>query len=213
MSERLRESVSALMDDEADDLELGRVLREAERDPTVREVWSRYHLISAAMRGQANVPAGWRTPDAVAVAPEGDSDATPEVGFLERLGFRDGAGRRSRKAVVGVAAAASVALAMVLTLQQWDAGEVAGGAEVATTSGTAAQPSTAAAASRGDAWDPAVQAVDGAGVQADGGALRDAKPAVAQQVEAYMLRHAEQNALNSRNSVMPMAKVAAFDAE
>ena len=52
MTERLRESLSALMDDEADDLELGRVLRAMEAgDDEVRETWSRYQLVSAVMSG------------------------------------------------------------------------------------------------------------------------------------------------------------------
>lgn len=53
MSERLRQSLSALMDDAADDLELGRILRAMdEDDPELRETWSRYHMVSAVMRGQ-----------------------------------------------------------------------------------------------------------------------------------------------------------------
>lgn len=50
MSEKLRESLSATIDDEADEFELRRVLDEMEKDERLRETWQRYHLIGAHMR-------------------------------------------------------------------------------------------------------------------------------------------------------------------
>ena len=41
-SESLRESISALMDDEAEQLEVRRVLHASEQDPDVRRSWERY---------------------------------------------------------------------------------------------------------------------------------------------------------------------------
>lgn len=49
--ESLREMLSAVMDNEADDLELRRVLA-ASGEPEVRAAWSRYQLARAAMRGE-----------------------------------------------------------------------------------------------------------------------------------------------------------------
>ncbi|MFP6814869.1 MAG: sigma-E factor negative regulatory protein [Pseudomonadales bacterium] len=51
MSEKLRESLSATVDDEADEFELRRVLDEMEKDEGLRETWERYHLIGSHMRG------------------------------------------------------------------------------------------------------------------------------------------------------------------
>ncbi|MCZ6709499.1 MAG: sigma-E factor negative regulatory protein [Gammaproteobacteria bacterium] len=51
MSEKLRESLSATVDDEADEFELRRVLDEMEKDSDLRETWARYHLIGSHMRG------------------------------------------------------------------------------------------------------------------------------------------------------------------
>ena len=45
MSEQLRESLSAAMDDEADAFELRRMLDEAQDDEALREQWHRYHLV------------------------------------------------------------------------------------------------------------------------------------------------------------------------
>lgn len=48
-SESLRESLSALMDDEAEQLEVRRVLQAGEQDPSVRRSWERYQLARSVM--------------------------------------------------------------------------------------------------------------------------------------------------------------------
>jgi sigma-E factor negative regulatory protein RseA len=50
MSEQLRESLSAAMDDEADAFELRRVLDEAKHNEGLREQWHRFHLIRDLLR-------------------------------------------------------------------------------------------------------------------------------------------------------------------
>ena len=50
MSEQLRESLSAAMDDEADAFELRRVLDEAKQNEGLREQWHRFHLIRDLLR-------------------------------------------------------------------------------------------------------------------------------------------------------------------
>ena len=51
MTEQLRESLSAAMDDEADAFELRRVLDEAKQDSDLREQWYRLALVRDVMRG------------------------------------------------------------------------------------------------------------------------------------------------------------------
>ena len=46
----LAESISALVDNQASELELQRVLKASETDPEVKATWSRYQIASAAMR-------------------------------------------------------------------------------------------------------------------------------------------------------------------
>lgn len=48
-NESLRETLSALMDDEAEELEVRRVLRAGEQDPDVRLSWERYQLARSVM--------------------------------------------------------------------------------------------------------------------------------------------------------------------
>lgn len=53
MSEKLKESLSAAMDDETDEFELRRVLDEAQDTPLLQQAWDRYHLIGALLRSRA----------------------------------------------------------------------------------------------------------------------------------------------------------------
>lgn len=48
-SESLRETLSALMDDEAEQLEMRRVLHAGEQDAEVRRIWERYQLARSVM--------------------------------------------------------------------------------------------------------------------------------------------------------------------
>ena len=52
MSEKLKESLSAVMDGEADEFELRRVLDEVSKDAELASSWDRYHLIGSVMRGE-----------------------------------------------------------------------------------------------------------------------------------------------------------------
>lgn len=48
-NQTLQESLSALMDNEADELEIRRVLQSSESDPALRSTWNRYQLARAVM--------------------------------------------------------------------------------------------------------------------------------------------------------------------
>lgn len=53
----LNESLSALMDNEASELELQRLLKELDADPELKATWSRYQVASAGMQGKLSVMA------------------------------------------------------------------------------------------------------------------------------------------------------------
>jgi len=48
-SENISETISALLDNEADNLELRRFLKSCEQDPTLLETWERYNLAQSAL--------------------------------------------------------------------------------------------------------------------------------------------------------------------
>lgn len=103
--EVLDQSVSAVMDGEADELELRRVLAAAGEDAAVRERWARYQLARAVMHKQTVVP-GLDLASAVsaAIAAEGAPAAAPAAPAA-----RSGWAQFGR-----VAVAASVTLAVLV---------------------------------------------------------------------------------------------------
>lgn len=113
MTDNLRESISALMDDEASELEIHRLLSNKESDGEVRNTWKRYQLASFAMKGQLSkhidVDISQRVAEALAeetITPE----ALPAAG---KSGWR-----KVARPVTSVAVAASVAFLVVFgTLQ------------------------------------------------------------------------------------------------
>ena len=52
MSEKLKGSLSAIIDGEADEFELRRVLDEIDKNEELRGTWERYHLIGSRLRGE-----------------------------------------------------------------------------------------------------------------------------------------------------------------
>mgnify|MGYP002641932905 CR=1 FL=1 len=52
-SEKSSETISALLDNEADDLELRRFLKSCEQDPTLLESWERYSLVQSVLHDSA----------------------------------------------------------------------------------------------------------------------------------------------------------------
>ena len=109
MNDEIREQLSALADDELDEVERPLLLGRLERDRGLREVLGRYHLISEVMRGAAGQTATLGVADRVKKLLEREA-APPASGQLKR-------GALIRwKPVVGLAIAASVALVAILTV-------------------------------------------------------------------------------------------------
>jgi sigma-E factor negative regulatory protein RseA len=129
MSEKLRESLSATIDDEADEFELRRVLDEMDKDESLRETWERYHLIGTLMRGlrrdgefrdidlRDKVWAALETEDPTSPV----EIAEPDVAVPSKAsGRRPWVGR-----MTGLAVAASVAFAVVLGIGGLDQDDAA----------------------------------------------------------------------------------------
>lgn len=212
MSERLRESLSALMDDAADDLELARVLRAMDEDDEVSDTWARYHLVSAVLRSAETGAAGVHGPVAIDVeAPEFEqaraSDAEPAPVPAQAL-------RALPAWTRSFAAAASVTLVIVVALQ-W-----LGTEQDAPTLASASTPDTGPV--RTDTRSVLPAARGGIAPVRPPEALRIPSPFASapvpaaasemeRQVDAYMLYHAEYSAANSASAMVPMARYAAFE--
>lgn len=121
MSEQLRESLSAVIDGEADTFEVRRVIDECAKDDELARAWSRYHLIGSIIRGEHSDRTS-RMPDAIWAAIDADmgdeSDPSLPAAGRRPVGWR----RRVLQSAAGVAVAATVALAVVVGFESDDSG-------------------------------------------------------------------------------------------
>jgi sigma-E factor negative regulatory protein RseA len=119
MNERNKESLSALMDGEADELEIRRVLNQLDKDDELRDHWKNYHLMGSLMRDESfdslDLTRGINQILDGELAPNGAADInTPQSPRQSRV-------QKSRSAwykpLTSVAVAASVTLAVLLGVQ------------------------------------------------------------------------------------------------
>lgn len=199
MSEQLKESLSAVMDGEADEFEIRRVLNEAADDSELRGVWERYHLVSSVIRGEgrkrgartlgrefwAQIDADDATTNSEVVPVEVEPDtarAAPRWAWIQRI--------------AGVGVAAGVAAAVVIVF----------GGRTPDDNNAAIQTAQVSQVQQSDiqttpaAFDDDEQPVD------------DVYPSSLdlQRAQAYMLHHAHQVALTNQTRTVPFVKVAAF---
>ena len=218
MTEMLRQSLSAVIDDEADAFELRRVLDELDRNPDLRALWDRYHLIGGVLRGEYRAPAAalrervWQAlardsgddeeaqpPRVPALQPE--PAAAPAAAVAAAL-----SGERSRVGrVPGLAVAASVAFAVVIGfngLSGWSGGN--GGA-----------PQVATALTSQPAVSVPLPVTPRPGLQPElqprPTLAAEASPSDVQRAQAYMLHHTQHQALN-QPGVMSFVKMATYEA-
>lgn len=128
MSERNKESLSALMDGEADELEVRRILNQLDKDDELYDSWKNYHLMGSVMRDEyfdrIDLTQGInQTLDGVDAENYGDNQNSNVVGMTEEIvpGVQD---KASKKAVpswynplTSVAVAATVTLAVLVGVQ------------------------------------------------------------------------------------------------
>lgn len=193
MSEQLRESLSALMDDEANELELQRLLKQVGNDAELRSTWVRYNAVRSVMSGQdlshVQLDISSRVREAI--------DASPA---MEKESLR----QRLFRPVASFAVAASVAATVVI-----------GGQQLSQVNGN--DPYGAATVASGASPVGLVNSLGATTVQASYGtqavpvlqpAARTAyKELARQRLEMYMQEHAEHAALNSPHGLIPFARV------
>ena len=196
--EALHESLSAVMDNEADELELHRVLA-ASDDAELRATWSRYQIARAAMHKELLEP---RLDIAAGVSAALASEASPK------------ASRALWHTLGRLAVAASVTVAVLAGVRFYNQDEVAGGqGEVAQ---QVQQPSMSTPPMHGT---PVLAGYNERVVQpqSQGDAGIDAGQATGwheQRLPVYLRQHAQQSALygaNGAEAVLPYARAASMD--
>jgi sigma-E factor negative regulatory protein RseA len=202
MTEMLRQSLSAAIDDEADAFELRRVLDELNRDPELQAAWDRFHLIGSALRGERRtVRSDMR--DRIWIALDGDpgalevAEAPATLDRLDAVEVEQPAPRGSRRRYAGLAVAASVAFAVAIGSSFFGTG----------TDGEALPELAAADVGASAVAAPAVAPAEfRRATQAT-----DVPAPDLQRAHAYMLHHTQQQAMN-QSSVMSLVKLATYEA-
>ncbi|MEM8560778.1 MAG: sigma-E factor negative regulatory protein [Pseudomonadota bacterium] len=191
MSEKIHESLSALMDDEANELELERVLSNIQNDPELRQTWSRFNVVRSVARGQATGFHEFDVSSRVREAIRDDKTVRPSI--TERF----------MRPVASLAVAASVTAVVVLGGQQMaqlDAGTIDSPGIASSVSPVGMVNSlgaTSVPATYGTQSLPQLQP-----------ATRTAYQELARQrLQKYMQEHAEQTALNTPTGLVPYARV------
>ena len=206
LDEHLRESVSALMDGEAEELELRRLLS-VQHSEAVNDSWRRYHFVRDALRG-----------DRVAINFQG-LDISQQISSLIDEEPALGAGERVwLKPLAGFAVAASVAAGVIFGVQ--GVNQTFPGAESPAINTTALASSrvypivgTSLQASAGSGQQTMVNyrntVLPGIGAASQAAAELEAR----QRLEKYLLRHTENAALNNGQGMISFARVANFEAQ
>ena len=193
MSELMRESLSALLDDEANELEVERLLSQIGDNTELRQTWIRYSRVRGALSGHAQPTTGLDISARVRAAVDSDS-ANPEIPLRERLW----------RPVASFAIAASVAATVVL-----------GGQQLLQLNGDEYQDRSTYASNVSPVG--LVNAVGATPVRASFGtrpvpvlqpATNEAYRQLARQrLKHYSQQHAEQAALNTPQGLIPFARV------
>ncbi len=184
MSEKLKESISALMDGEADEFELRRALDEVAKDPDLQGAWDRYHLVGARLRGEMHAASAGDLQSRIRRALDEDSADTTDdaVAMVAEMQPRSDQ-RRIGFGWLSTAVAAGVALVAVLFV-------------------TGREPDA-----------PASPELAANAVQIQGPELRltrTASPGDLRRTNGYILYHVQNRAMN-QPGVVPFVKMVTYD--
>ena len=186
--ESLHESLSAAVDDEAEELELRRVLNAMHGDPELRAKWRRAHVVRSAIRGEsARLGRDGSLPWRDEAEQDGVAADAPRQSNLRRHGARWLGG------LAGTGIAAGVALGIVALFGEGGLGALGIGSSVDSGEGAPANPPPAVA-SRANAPSGFAQLPSETDLR---------------RANAYLLQHAQHAVAASPPAAMPFAKVLA----
>ena len=191
--EALQESLSAVMDNEADELELRRVIN-ALSDPETLATWSRYQVARAVMHKDLLDP-HLNLSAAVSVA------IADEVAPVK-------AGRGPWRSIGRLAVAASVTVAVLAGVRLYNQNEIAG-AELAQQSAPVVQQNLAVPQVKG----PAVLANYSESSDQTPGPMANGvlQGQSDQRLPGYLRQHAQDSALKGSETALPYARAASLE--
>ncbi len=193
--EALQESLSAVMDNEADELELRRVINALE-DPETRATWNRYQIARAVMHKDLLDP---RLDLATAVSAAIADEIAPVK-----------ASRGPWRSIGRLAVAASVTVAVLAGVRLYNQDEIAGN-QLAQQ-----QPAAQQAPSVPQVQGPAVlagytESTDQSTGPMANGVLQGQAGMHDQRLPGYLRQHAQEAALKGTESALPYARAASLE--
>ncbi|NLY12132.1 MAG: RNA polymerase subunit sigma [Gammaproteobacteria bacterium] len=200
----LKQSLSALIDNEADELELRRVLN-ASNDPEVRASWSRYQIARAAMHSE---PFSVQSDLSASIMAAIDAEPALNVNTPEQPAAEVRAKNVYRAPWLGrLAVAASVTLAVLGGVRFYNQDAVQQEAMVAQSeqrlpaSSQSQSPVVLASYSAQGEKAPAAQAVSGEEAWYE------------RRLPNYLRQHAQQASVNQTESGLPYARAASLEGQ
>ena len=196
MTENLRESISALMDNEANEVEVHRVLKSMQDDEQARATWHRYQIASAALKGQLNKHTSVDISSRVSALIEDESIEVDESTTVTKVSVWS----KVSKPMTSVAVAASVAFLVVFGTLQVDQ-----------QTGSTPQPGLANQSSPSSLSSPSGIVLNG--VQTVAASASSPQAAVQQLTPAQkrlrnlMHKHAQQADLSRGNGIRPYVQL------
>lgn len=196
MTDKIRETLSAMYDGQAESFEARRALAEVEKSPELADDWQRFSLISDALREQGAQPqvdlSGSIMAHIQGAEAPTEHSAAPKQGGVARKWFAQAA----------VAAGVAFTLMLGLNVSQPDApvAQVAVQSDIDFTPSTAPNPLALQASTIGRTAEqsPAMQAL---------------QAQLQTEIQAYMIRHAEHAAASGQQGLLPLARVMDNDQE
>ncbi len=192
MTEKLKESLSALYDGEAEQLEARRALKSGASEPELETQWEHYSLIGDVIRGQG----------------DGVGQIDLSAGVMQALESSEGESTAkhsvhwSRRWYAQAAVAAGVAFTLMIGLNTQPA-ETPVLAEQAPIEFSPATISNPLALQAGVAVQQQMQTPAAQAIQAQ----------LQKEIEAYIIRHAEHSAASGQQGLLPLARVMETDQE
>ncbi|TVZ38497.1 sigma-E factor negative regulatory protein RseA [Alteromonadaceae bacterium 2753L.S.0a.02] len=216
------ESLSALVDNQGNDLDLARVLKASDSDPSVRTQWQRYHQVSAVLRNEDLSYANLDISSQIRSALDGEP-------ALENVNFRAPEARNWLHLLGKTSIAATVAFGFLIGVQQLnqpgvpDAQNTVAESEplVAPDLNSAVVPAgfdTPQLTARTVSTAPAASHTNIAphtliqGVPAKAGEPAIADPELKAHFDRLLMIHAQEVSANSDFSVMPFARLTDLNA-
>jgi len=208
MDDRLKESISALMDEEANEIELQRILSHKDRDE-VHTLWKDYHLARDVMASQKDLGFHIDVSDAVSSIIDSEEISEANLGegsydnqsefvktSTEQAGVQNKTKRFESKNLFALAA--SIAFAFALFWQ-----------------GNLEKPFSDTIPQTAQVSSPSSDFL----TVADNSAGNDRQPKIHSQLSAdhakqfnqYLLRHAENSVRGTHSGMMPLARVASIN--